>query len=263
MATKKKTTKTKAPTLLWNERGQIGCTLPGHAPAKGTDSWRFEHWKKIPVGTLNDDGQPFACETCKAGVAKTETTPEAAATLYVNERGSIECGSHAPREGTQTWKLDGWHAMTAKEIEAMGAGFNPERACVMCAYEKENEKAAPTPPATQKKSMKTEVTLSDLAEKYLAHMERAGKSQGTSASYGLELKSALEELGPATRLVDLKPEEVLAYFGCPRVQRKRNGRAKSPLSIAKTQRVLRLALVWAVEKKLIEKAPLPETLATH
>jgi hypothetical protein len=94
-------------------------------------------------------------------------------------------------------------------------------------------------------------------------MEESGKSAGTSASYGLELKSALEELGPMTRLADLKPEAVLAYFGCPRVQRKRNGKPKSPLSIAKTQRVLRLALVWAVEAKLIAKAPLPEVLATH
>jgi hypothetical protein len=266
-------TKTKtetAPTLLWNERGQIGCTLPGHAPHKGSDSWKFEHWKKLPPGTLNDDGQPFACEVCKAGAAATESIPEAATTLYVNELGAIECEKHAPREGTQTWKLDGWHAMSSKDIEALGAGFNRERACATCGYEKENEKAslpAEKEPETPKKKggrkTKADLTLADLAERYVAHLEEAGKSAGTSASYGLELKTALGELGAETKLGDLTPAHVLAFFGSARVMKKKNGKHKSPLSIAKTQRVLRLALVWAVEKKLIEKAPLPEELATH
>jgi len=32
---------TTSPKLVWNERGQIGCTLPGHAPYRGTDCAEF------------------------------------------------------------------------------------------------------------------------------------------------------------------------------------------------------------------------------
>ena len=188
------------PTLLWNERGQVGCTLPGHAPHKGTDSWKFEHWKKIPPGTLKEDGTPIVCETCaRAGAAPVEPVPE------------------------------------------------PE----------------PVPDASKKKSKKDYATLAYLADRYLANMERAGRSNGTCLSYKLELQTAMDELGADTLLSDLTPEKVALYFGSKRVNKKKNGKPKSPLSIAKTQRVLRLALVWAAGAKLIVKAPLPENLATH
>jgi len=189
----------KAPKLLWNERGQIGCTLPGHAPHKGSDSWKFEHWKKIPEGTVKEDGSPYACETCAQA-------------------------HRAPAEPV---------------AEPLAEDPKP------------------------KKKAKTDITLADLAERYLASMERGGKSNGTIFSYKLELALALGELGAETKLADLTPEKVMLFFGCARVQRKRNGKQKSPLSVAKSQRVLRLALVWAQGAKLIERAPLPEDLATH
>ena len=53
---------------------------------------------------------------------------------------------------------------------------------------------------------------------------------------------------PATVLVDLET---------------RSGRPKSPLSVDKTTRVLRQALVWAEQNGLMAKAPLPEQVATH
>jgi hypothetical protein len=188
----------KKPTLLWNERGQIGCTLPGHSPHKGTDTWRFEHWKRIPDGTTKEDGKPIQCEVCARG-------------------------------------------------EPVVA----------------NDEPAPVEETPKKKAKKSDATLADLAEKYLAHMERGGKSNGTVFSYKLELALAMNELGADTLLSDLTPEKVALFFGCARVNKKKNGKVKSPLSIAKTQRVLRLALVWAEGAKLIAKAPLPENLATH
>lgn len=195
----------KAPTLLWSERGQIGCTIPGHAPHKGSDSWRFEHWKKIPDGVTKEDGTPYQCETCmKPEAASVDATP-------------------------------------ATEPETPGA---------------EHE-------APKRKKAKTDITLADLADRYLRHMENAGKSNGTCFSYNLELATAMAELGADTKLADLTPEMVMLFFGSDRVMKKRNGKKKSPLSIAKTQRVLRLALVWAEGAKLVAKAPLPEDLATH
>jgi hypothetical protein len=216
------TTETK-PTLLWNERGQIGCTLPGHAPHKGSDSWRFEHWKKVPEGEFRKEGSTvfglrdtaLACEVCKAGERAAATKDE---------------------------------PTLAEAVE---------------------QQAPETPPVEEKpapkkgKRAKGEITLADLTEKYLAHMERAGKANGTIFSYKLELATALDALGVETKLADLTPHAVLAYFGSARVNKKKTGKAKSPLSIAKTQRVLRLALVWAEGAKLIEKAPLPEDAATH
>jgi hypothetical protein len=223
--------KTEAtPTLLWNERGQIGCTLPGHAPHKGSDTWRFEHWKKIPPGEFRKEGStvfglrdaPLVCEVCKAG-----------------ERASGDAA--------------------AKKDEPAPEG----------AVGEQNEPTTEPKPADEKpapkkgKKAKGEITLANLAEKYLAHMERAGKANGTIFSYKLELATATDALGADTKLADLTPEKVALFFGSARVNKKQNGKAKSPLSIAKTQRVLRLALVWAASAKLIESAPLPEDLATH
>jgi hypothetical protein len=193
LATETKTKKT--PTLLWNERGQIGCTIPGHAPHKGTDTWKFEHWKKIPGGTVKEDGSAYVCETC----AQTDRVP-------------VEPPAEDPKP---------------------------------------------------KKKVKTDATLADLSDRYLRHMENAGKSNGTCFSYKLELATAMNALGADTKLADLTPEMVALFFGSERVNRKKNGKEKSPLSIAKTQRVLRLALVWAESAKLVAKAPLPEDLATH
>lgn len=105
---------------------------------------------------------------------------------------------------------------------------------------------------------KDEITLGLLADAYAAEMERAGKSPGTCASYAMELKVALAELGADVPLREVTPERVGEFFASDRVNKLKSGRAKSPLSIAKTQRVLRLSLVFAEQQGWVEKAPLPE-----
>ena len=104
-------------------------------------------------------------------------------------------------------------------------------------------------------------TLADLAAAYQVQMESDGKSAGTIASYGMELRLAQEELGAETPLAELTPEKVQTFYDSKRVTKLRSGRQKSQLSIDKTTRVLRLALVWAAERKIIERAPLPEVEA--
>ena len=103
------------------------------------------------------------------------------------------------------------------------------------------------------------MTLMDLAYAYFAHLEEFGKSAGTIASYKMEYKTAMDELGAATPLRDLTPEMVEAFFKSKRVTKLRSGKNKSQLSIDKTRRVLRLALVWAAEREFVAKAPLPES----
>ena len=101
-------------------------------------------------------------------------------------------------------------------------------------------------------------TLHDACVRYLKHMDKTGKSAGTIASYTMELRLAQEELGEDTPLAELTPEKVATYFGCKRVTKLKSGRAKSKLSIDKTCRVLRLALMHAADDGLVERAPLHE-----
>ena len=123
----------------------------------------------------------------------------------------------------------------------------------------------PAPEPKPKKGRKKKVsipsgtaTLADISAAYLAHMEEAGKSNGTIASYSMELRVAQDELGETTLVADLTPEHVGEFFTSKRVTKLRSGKNKSQLSIDKTRRVLRLALVWAAERGIIAQAPIPE-----
>jgi hypothetical protein len=122
--------------------------------------------------------------------------------------------------------------------------------------------------ATQRRRAKRPMTipgatLADVFASYLEGMEKDGKSDGTISSYRMELDLAASELGVDTMAADLTPERVLLFFGCDRVTKTRSGRPKSPLSIAKSQGVLRQALQHAERAGLVVKAPLPELAASH
>ena len=119
----------------------------------------------------------------------------------------------------------------------------------------------PAPKTKKPRKPKSDVTLEDLCTRYIQHLDEAGKSQGTQLSYRLELVTALDELGKDTPLSSLTPARVLEYFTSDRVMKTRTGVAKARPTYLKTQRVLRLALVWAQETGLVEKAPLPEDAA--
>ncbi len=128
------------------------------------------------------------------------------------------------------------------------------------------EAPAPEAPPKKKARKKKEAavsgvtTLADLAAAYAVQMEEGGKSGGTIASYGMELRVAQDELGETTPLADLTPERVGEFFNSKRVMKLKSGKAKSQLSIDKTRRVPRLALVWAAERGIIAKAPIPEAV---
>lgn len=56
--------------LIWDENGRIGCTLRGHAPFKGSDTWCSGHWRAIEPAEaeafLAEVGRAPSCETCDA-----------------------------------------------------------------------------------------------------------------------------------------------------------------------------------------------------
>ena len=117
--------------------------------------------------------------------------------------------------------------------------------------ETKKAKAAAQPPTT----------MAELAERYIAHLEDAGKSAGTTRSYGQDLQTAVTHFGPQTDINALTAAKVAAYFEADVVMKKRSGKPKAKPTFLKTQRVLRLALVWAAEAGLIENAPIPKPSA--
>jgi site-specific recombinase XerD len=110
-------------------------------------------------------------------------------------------------------------------------------------------KAAPTA---------TSPTLADVAEGFLADLEKRGKSASTIASYRADLGIALRHFGAETKATSITPKQVEAFNTCAAVTKTRAGRAKAKPGVEKTRRVLRLALVWAAGAGLIATAPIPE-----
>ena len=152
-----------------------------------------------------------------------------------------------------------------KNVEAPATEPAPEVIATETVANDHTEAVTPAPKTKKAKKPKTDpnVTLTDVAERYLAHMEDSGKSTGTCFSYRLDLVTALDELGKDTKLADLTPQRVLDFFVSDRVMRTKTGVEKAPPTFKKTRRVLRLALVWAQEAGLVEKAPLPEDAAAY
>jgi hypothetical protein len=101
-------------------------------------------------------------------------------------------------------------------------------------------------------------TLGELAERYLAHLDEEGKSHGTLFSYAIELKTAQRELGAETLISSVTPQDVKLYFESAAVMKLKSGKPKAMPSYLKTQRVLRMALVWAEQQGWIDRAPIPD-----
>jgi hypothetical protein len=112
-------------------------------------------------------------------------------------------------------------------------------------------KAAPKPDRS--------ITVGELSESFLRHLELIGKSRGTVFSYGIELKAATKYFGEDTKVSTLTTRKVADYFDSDAVTNNRKGKPKSQLTIDKTRRVFRFALEWLAEVGVLETAPLPET----
>jgi len=110
---------------------------------------------------------------------------------------------------------------------------------------------------TKPKQTTTALTLGEFAEQYLKHLEEIGKSRGTVFSYSIDLGVALKHFGEDRPVAGITPDQVAAFFESEAVTKTRTGKPKAKPTIDKCRRVLRLALVWAAEQKLIPTAPLP------
>ena len=120
-----------------------------------------------------------------------------------------------------------------------------------------SKKKSPAVPADVQQLIESPVTMQTLLDGYIEHMEQVGKSPGTTFSYKVELEGAVAEIGADTPLKLVTEDWVRRYFESDRAMKTKHGGLKSKLTVDKSRRVLRLALVWAVGKGWIESAPLP------
>ena len=104
-------------------------------------------------------------------------------------------------------------------------------------------------------------TLAEVADGFVAHLEKRGKTASTITSYRADLGIALRHFGGDTRAGAITPKQIETFNASPAVTKTRAGKAKAKPGVDKTRRVLRLALVWAAESGLIPAAPIPETSA--
>lgn len=118
-------------------------------------------------------------------------------------------------------------------------------------------KAKPEASAKPRPSKADAVPLQDLAKRYLVKLEEDGRSEGTVLSYRMELRLALLALGAETPVAEITQKNVEMFLSSDSVVKTRTGLPKSPLSIAKTTRVLRQALSFAVAARVIEASPFP------
>ncbi|MCA9319153.1 MAG: hypothetical protein KDB53_00390 [Planctomycetes bacterium] len=107
----------------------------------------------------------------------------------------------------------------------------------------------PTPAATG--------ALAGLCDAYITALPGLGKSPGTARSYAADLKVAIRHFGADVDAATITVEMVAAYFASDSVTKTRAGDDKNPITVAKLQRVFRLALLWAEEQRIITVAPIP------
>ncbi len=101
-------------------------------------------------------------------------------------------------------------------------------------------------------------TLRELGASYFAHLAANDASLSTRASYAHDFDVALAHFGPEADPAALTAEGILAFESSDRVLRTKTARPKSPLSIAKTRRVLRLALTHACDVGRLAHLPYPD-----
>ena len=111
--------------------------------------------------------------------------------------------------------------------------------------------------ATAKRDGRAPLAFRDLAASYLRHLESVGKSRSTVFSYSIDLGLAERAFGDETDTGAITVDQVREFNECDAVTKTRAGKPKSDLTVAKTRRVLRLALTWASENRLIDEAPIP------
>jgi hypothetical protein len=116
-------------------------------------------------------------------------------------------------------------------------------------------KAAKTKPAAKATLGAAPGSLRAIGDAWLESLRAAGHTPSTVSSYGNDLAIAYEHLGADTVAATITEKQIAGFNASKGVVKKANGKPKAQPTILKTRRALRLALIWAEQKKLIAKAP--------
>ena len=104
-------------------------------------------------------------------------------------------------------------------------------------------------------------TLHAAAQAYLEHLKGEGKKKRTLYTYGKDLEQIEAFFGASRKLTGILAPHVGKFFRSDALLKLPSGKERSRLTVEKTKRVLRMFLVWAHEKGLIDKLPLPKGTA--
>ena len=101
-------------------------------------------------------------------------------------------------------------------------------------------------------------SLHNAALAYLQHLRISGKKERTLYTYSKDLEQVETYFGRDRDLHTILPAEVGKFYTSDALLKSSNGKIRADETVKKTKRVLRMFLVWAKEKGLIDELPLPK-----
>lgn len=207
--------------------------------------------------------------TAKAAPTAAQDAPTSPAAAEGDQDGkdqpAPDSGAHdAPRAKARGRKAAPTTKDEPKAADAKATDAKAANAKATDAKEGANAKATNAKAATRatkgKRSTKNApptLSLGDLAERFLQHLEAIGKSRATVFSYSIDLGVATRAFGTDTDAGTITEAQVAEFFTSDRVTKTRSGKAKSNLTIDKTRRVARQVFTWAATEGLIATSPIP------
>jgi len=101
-------------------------------------------------------------------------------------------------------------------------------------------------------------TLHEAAEAYLEHLKAQGIKDRSIYTYGKDFEQIEAFFGTEKDLASIQIPQVGKFFKSDVLLKMPNGKDRAERTVAKTKRVFRMFLVWAVETGRISSLPLPK-----
>lgn len=104
------------------------------------------------------------------------------------------------------------------------------------------------------------ITLCKATQDYLDYLQELGKHPRTLYTYAKDLEQIVAFFGPEKPLTSVLNIHIGKFLKSDELRCLPNGKERSPATINKTIRVLRMFFVWARDTELIQHLPLPKDL---
>ena len=101
-------------------------------------------------------------------------------------------------------------------------------------------------------------TIHNAALAYLNHLHSEGKKERSIYTYSKDLEQIERFFGGERRLSSILAPQVSQFIQSDILLKLPNGEMRAEPTIEKTKRCLRMFLVWAKNKRLIDTLPLPD-----